>query len=140
VVLENVDLHISPDLAIVLASIGLVVSEGTAEGPIVGLYRKCWIDELVWVFLSVWNYKMFIYVVIFLYKLLHYSIIFDEGNWVLLLNNGMRLVYEYRCIYSIICMYLQLYAVGYGHINTVQSVFVADQFTEEVSFHLNVLV
>ena len=28
-------------------------------------------------------------------------------------------------------MYLQLYAVGYGHINTLQSVLVADQFTEE---------
>ncbi len=26
---------------------------------------------------------------------------------------------------------VQLYALGYGHINTLQSVFVADQFTEE---------
>lgn len=33
---------------------------------------------------------------------------------------------------------MQLYAVGYGHINTVQSVFVADQFEEEVISQHNI--
>jgi hypothetical protein len=30
-----------------------------------------------------------------------------------------------------IASFLQLYGVGYGHINTLQSVFVADQFRED---------
>lgn len=31
----------------------------------------------------------------------------------------------------LVSKHLQLYAVGYGHINTLQSVLVADQFTED---------
>ena len=43
---------------------------------------------------------------------------------------------DYYCYHDhgiLICssLIIQLYAVGYGHINTLQSVLVADQFAEE---------
>ena len=38
---------------------------------------------------------------------------------------------EFAAIMILFPKHLQLYAVGYGHINTLQSVLVADQFTED---------
>jgi hypothetical protein len=52
------------------------------------------------------------------------SSILISGSVVVLSWKSMGLVMH-------IASFLQLYGVGYGHINTLQSVFVADQFRED---------
>ena len=42
-------------------------------------------------------------------------------------GGGKDLVMYYRLFLPL----LQMFAIGYGHVNTLQSVLVADQFTEE---------